>query len=171
MDVSDPEVAVRLNIGAGNKVIDGWLNVGLEDHHDIRADIRDLSVLEDDVADEAMAIHVVEHILPWQVPGMLKEWLRVLKPGATLAIECPDIVKCAKNLIAGRADQEGMFGIYGDSRLADELMLHRYGYTAQTVKNLLRDAGFIKVKETSPHFHGKRAHRDMRVECRKPEEQ
>lgn len=160
-------MTVKLNIGAGTMRMEGWTSLGLDDAHDIRGDIRTIP-LENDSVDEAMAIHVLEHLYLWDVPAALTEWLRVLKPGATLAIEMPDLIKCCRNVVDGAEPRRGLWGIYGDDSYGDVLMLHKHGQTPESLKKLLREAGFIKAKEKSPLFHGRRLYRDMRVEARKP---
>ena len=144
------------------------MTVGLEDAHDIKADLRWLS-LPDDYADEAMSIHTLEHIYLWEVPATLLEWKRVLKPGGRLIVEMPDLFKCCRNIAKGDRDpRRGLWGIYGDSSHEDVLMLHKHGQTPETLTELLKDAGFIKIVEKPTEFHGKRHWRDMRIECRKP---
>lgn len=159
-----PTGPIRLNIGAGRKNFDGFLSVGLEDHHDIKTDIRSLP-LPDNSVDEAMAIHVVEHINRWEVLDMLKDWLRVLKPGALLVIEQPELLRCCKAILKGHADQEGMWGLFGDPGHRDELMMHRWGYRESEMHQILRDAGFSRTESALPRYHGRRAHRDMRIEA------
>jgi predicted SAM-dependent methyltransferase len=165
MDVPAESNPVRLNLGAGDKVFEGWTSVGLGDHHDIRADLRKLP-LPDAFADEAMAIHVVEHINRWEVPAMLREWRRVLKPGALLIVELPDLLKCCRNVSLGRAPRLGVLGLFGDPNMQDELMMHRWGWTPEEMMTELRDAGFRKVKQRDPEFHGRKKDRDMRIEAR-----
>jgi SAM-dependent methyltransferase len=156
---------VRVNIGAGNKAFEGWLAIGLEEHHDIHADIRSIP-LPDDSVDEAMAIHVLEHLNRWEAPAALREWRRILKPGGLLVLELPDLVKCCKAIIAGAPPRNGLMGLYGDPVHEDELMMHRWGWSVGEVIKELQAAGFTKVKERTPVFHGKRVHRDMRIEAR-----
>ena len=43
----------------------------------------------DGYADEARAIHVIEHFQVWDAPTAMAEWVRVLKPGGVLAATVP----------------------------------------------------------------------------------
>lgn len=161
---------MRLNLGCGRKVLDGWYNIDISRSDlatrdpELFCDLKKLK-LADNVADEAMAIHVIEHFYEWEVIPLLKEWLRVLKPGAMLVIECPDVMKSAKNLVDGTAFQESMWGLYGDPRHCDEYMVHRWGWTPETLTEYLKEAGFRKIKSCDPQWHGKRVHRDLRLEA------
>ena len=106
------EECIRLNLGCGAKVLKGWVNVDVVsrgganyqavkgDKPDVEADIRDLP-FDDDYADEAMAIHVVEHFYIWDAVDVLKEWYRVLKPGGKMIIEVPDLDKVIYHIMYG----------------------------------------------------------------------
>lgn len=159
---------VRLNIGAGDKVLDGYLSVGLSDAHDIKADVRSIPI-PDASADEIILIHVLEHLWRWDVPAAMTEWLRILKPGGRIALELPDVVKCARNLIANPGKPRlGILGMFGDPAYGDPLMMHKWGWTEREVKECLAAAGFVKIKSALPQFHARRTNRDMRIEARKP---
>lgn len=121
--------------------------------------------LPDGCAVELMAIHVLEHVYRWQVPAVLAEWHRLLAPGGRLVLEMPDLVKCCKNVLAGREDQQTMWGLYGDPRTGDPFMVHRWGWTFQTLAPLLQEVGFRKLAERPTQWHvAGRKHRDFRVE-------
>lgn len=164
----DGEGPVRLNLGAGNQRIAGWFSVGLEEQHDIRADLRAVP-LPDECADTAMAIHVLEHFERWEAPNALREWFRLLKPGGLLILELPDVVKCARAVMAEDEPRAGLWGLYGDPAHRDPLMLHRWGWSARELAKELKACGFVKVRTNLPlEFHARRAKRDMRIEARKP---
>lgn len=170
MELPAPTDRIRLNLGAGRQRLPGWLAVGLEEGHDIRADVRSLP-LSDAFADEAMAIHVLEHLERWEAPKAIAEWFRVLKPGGVLVLELPDLAKCCRNVLAGKEPRWGLWGLYGDPAHRDALMLHRWGWTVRELVGELKAAGFIKVNARNPpQFHGRRVERDMRIEARKPGE-
>ncbi len=165
MDVPAAAHPIRLNIGAGNKAFEGWIAVGLEPQHDIQSDVRSIPV-PDGYADEAMAIHVLEHLEYWDAPAALREWRRVLKPGGLLIIEQPDLLKCCRGILAGAAPRDGLWGLYGNPNDRDPMMMHKWAWSAAELIAELKAAGFTKIKERPLQFHGRRAHRDMRIEAR-----
>jgi predicted SAM-dependent methyltransferase len=160
------DAPVRLNIGAGDKKFEGWTSVGLDPSHDVQCDIRAIP-LPDDYADEAMAIHVLEHVYRWEALDTLKEWRRVLKPGGRLVLELPDLVKCCQNFLRTDNPRHGIWGIYGDPGYKDVLMLHKWGWQVDELRGELKRAGFHKIRVREPQFHAKRAYRDMRLEATK----
>lgn len=160
MDV--PTQPLRLNLGCGAVKIDGFTGVDVAGQPDIVSDIRNLP-LPDDSVEEAISIHVIEHIYRWEVPDMLVEWRRVLKPGAMLAIECPDFAKCCANYLKNDAPRMSVWGFYGDPTLREPLMVHRWGWTPKELTWVLREAGFREITTKPPQFH--KPDRDFRVEA------
>jgi len=166
---------MKLNIGAGGKRIDGFTGVDAVPRPaaDIVAPAHSIP-LPDGCAEEIMAIHLVEHILPWELKTALAEWNRLLAPGGLLVLEMPDMIKCCKNIISGKMrggkhpDQLGMWGLFGDNRYEDPYMLHRWAYTFVTLSPIVEAAGFVKIVEQPTKFHpAGRDHRDFRLEARK----
>lgn len=164
MDIHS-QTPFRLNLGAGQMVVDGWQSVGLEAHHDIQTDLRTLPI-PDDSADEAMAIHVLEHFHRWEALSVLQEWRRVLKPNALLVIELPELTRCCRNVLDNYEKQRyGTWGLFGDPNYRDPLMVHKWCYEEGELKALLVEAGFRKVRSSKPQWHGRKSLRDIRMEC------
>jgi len=155
---------VRLNIGAGGKREEGWISVGLEEHHEVQCDVRKIP-LPDDYADEAMAIHVLEHLNRWDAVPALAEWRRVLKPGAKLVLELPELRRCCTAVLDGMDGYDGVSGLFGDPESRDELMMHRWCWTEEELKRALGEAGFRKVRTGPLQYHGRRRWRDMHMEA------
>jgi predicted SAM-dependent methyltransferase len=169
---------LKLNIGCGKRVMDGWTNVDVVANPEaprapeILCDAKAIP-LPDGCADVVMAIHVFEHFYRWESEGVLQEWRRLLKPGGLLILELPNLVKCCENYLSGRMrggknpDQLARWGIYGDPRTGDRYMNHPWGYSPEELMGLLHAAGFSGAKEHPTQFHpAGRNHRDMRIEAR-----
>jgi predicted SAM-dependent methyltransferase len=171
-----PANGLRLNVGCGGRRLPGYTGVDVIPRP--AADIvspADAIPLPSNSVEEILAIHVVEHVHQWEVPSLLKEWFRLLKPGGRLVMEMPDIIKCAKNVAEGytyagkHPDQAGMWGIFGDSRLKDPYMIHKWGWHFKSLSPLVKEAGFVKLKEERTQFHPVgRERRDFRMEAIKP---
>lgn len=160
---------MKLNLGCGDKVLEGWVNVDMTTEHPdvVQADITGRLPFEDDSADEAMAIHVIEHIYVWKAKEVLEEWRRVLKPGGRLALEAPDLNKIVKALHRGENNPFlTLWGLYGDQRHKRPEMQHLWCYTPETLETVCRAAGFVDVTHEPPNFH--LPERDFRIVVRKP---
>lgn len=167
---------LKIHVGCGKRILQGYVNVDIVPREgvDLIAPASRIH-LPDGSADEVLAVHLFEHIEPWEAPKALADWHRLLAHGGLLVLEMPDIVKCAQNLLKliDRGDPKQLAslafnGIYGDASLKDPWMLHRWGYTFKTLAPMLKEAGFTKIREAPTQWHpiGK-AHRDFRIEARK----
>lgn len=176
---------LRLNLGAGNKPLpraDGWVNVDLrlgDDAHAWLACDFNVQPLPAGIApgtvDEILASHVVEHIHRPAVPGVLAAWCGALKPGGRIALEQPDLIKCAANFLRGVASDDtphtlqfGLWGFYGNSAAIGDGMGHCWGYWPASLTALLTQAGFTDIRETVPRVKPWAVHRDFRIEATRP---
>jgi len=174
------DTAVRLNLGCGDKILPGYVNVDVAPSRngrrpDVLCDLRKLGPFADASCEEVMAIHVVEHVWRWEVVDVLREWVRVLRPGGRMVLECPNLVAACREVLDGPANavgpgQEGqrsMWVLYGDPRWQDPLMVHRWGYTPQSLAQVMQEAGLVNVRQEPAQFK-MREPRDMRVVGEKP---
>ncbi len=170
---------VRLNLGCGDKILPGFVNVDIapvrkDMEPDVLCDLRDLT-FEDGYADEVLSVHVIEHFYLWEVGGVLKEWMRVLKPGGKLILECPNLLTAAEELVrnpegilaGGKEWGKTMFVFYGDPEWKDPLMCHRWGYTPQSLIKVMAEAGLTECHQ-EPALFKKGDPRDMRIVGTKP---
>ena len=161
---------IRLCIGSGDKRDDGWIGIDqagrLGNEPDVVADVRKLP-FPDDYADEARAIHVIEHFYPWEAPSLVREWVRVIKPGAKLAIECPCIDKVLYLMQVPEIPTNFTYwALYGDPRHQDPAMMHHWCYGKAQLIRLMTTAGLVDLKAEPALFH--HPIRDMRVVGTKP---
>lgn len=170
---------MRINFACGRQVLDGYFNIDAVRHAAAERDPDLFHVwspidpvpLPDACADELMSIHFFEHVYLWEAPALVDEWRRLLKPGGVLVLELPNIVKCCQNIARGigiegegKAQAQGLWGLYGDPRAADPYMHHKWGWSPQTLSKFLAERGFAKIKEEITQWHpGGRKNRDMRI--------
>jgi len=172
---------LRLNLGCGDKILPGYVNVDVVESRagqrpDVVCDLHDLAPFADASAEEVLAVHVVEHFWRWEVDSILREWVRVLKPGAKLVLECPNLASACATFLADpvpgarpdAAGQRTMWVFYGDPQWRDPLMVHRWGYTPESLAALLARAGLVNVRQEPAQFK-LREPRDMRIVGQRPQ--
>jgi SAM-dependent methyltransferase len=169
---------MKLNLGCGGKVLDGYVNVDVAPSRngmkpDVISDLHKLT-FEDASSDEILSIHVVEHFWRWEVVDILKEWVRVLKPGGKMVLECPNIKSACEQFLkdvkaagTGRESQKTMWVFYGDPGWKDPLMCHRWGYTPMSLASVMTEAGLVRIRQEPAQYH-MREPRDMRLVGDKP---
>jgi SAM-dependent methyltransferase len=126
---------------------------------DIVADIADMRGVPSESVDALWSSHNVEHVFAHQVPSVFAEFFRVLRPGGDALITTPDLQRAAERIATGRLEDAlydsdaGLITpldmVYGHGREISrgwEQMAHRTGYTAQTLRRRLSDAGFVDVQ-------------------------
>lgn len=170
----------KLNLGCGDKILTGYVNVDVAPNRagkspDVLCDLHDLEPFDSDAVDEVLAVHVVEHFWRWEVVDILREWVRVLRPGGRMVLECPNLLTACeeflRNPVAGSGPgQEGqrtMWVFYGDPGWKDPLMCHRWNYTPQSLGAIMAEAGLVDIRQEPAQFK-LREPRDMRMVGEKP---
>lgn len=144
---------LRLNVGCGKDVLDGWVNVDLfhDDERVVRGDIRHLeAVVTMGTVSAIRAIDVLEHIPMADVLPALKGWFGMLQQGGTVEIRCPDVFKQCELLFDGTWDAPTWAHMcFGGQD--SEGNFHKAGFTKGYLTQLLEEAGFVKVKAVSEH--------------------
>jgi predicted SAM-dependent methyltransferase len=159
---------VRLHLGCGTVKLEGWINVdGEYMQHDPEVVIQDITrtfPLADNTVDEILMVHVVEHLSRQYVMPMFREFYRICRPGGSVAMEWPDLLKMCQEVVKNpdcfwttdkRLVKRTVSGIYGDSaRYPDPTMLHKWGYSAEAMCRMFQEAGFART-EIQPNQFGK----------------
>jgi len=159
------------NLGCGSKKWDGWINVDLySDVSDLKCDLRKLEIASDS-ADAVAAIHVLEHFYEWEVPDLLTEWKRVLKPGGKMILELPCMDKVfayVHNCVTNKDPLQPfmtLHALYGDPKYKNEAMCHHWGWFQVPLHQMLESVGMERIEFFEPRYHF--PFRDMRIECYK----
>ena len=83
------EEKMKLNLGCGKDIREGWVNVDWVDAPgiDMVLDISDHLPFPSNSVSEVLVSHVLEHIIDWE--AVVIEIWRILKPGGTVKIIVP----------------------------------------------------------------------------------
>lgn len=171
-----------VNLGGGADYNPYELNVDLRGDSKIHyhCDIRKLPDDWTNQFDIAKANHVLEHFPFGQVEEVLKEWMRILKPGGKLILNVPDMQAVAEYLARGDMDvmingiiwgdqghefwNQPPYGGYAeDGRFLPhsfEHNTHKSGFTASYLGKILQKIGFVNIngsrKDFAIHIEGEK---------------
>lgn len=122
--------------------------------------------------DEIALIHGIEHFWRWDAGALLVDLHAALRPGGKLVLEQPNLEAAARVLLGLEAPQykglleSAMWPIYGDPAHRDPGYCHRWGYTPETLRDLLREvAPWSRIDVLPQQFHAYALGRDFRVEA------
>lgn len=134
------------------------ITLDIDNRHnpDILADVTAISHIPDNFVDCVYTSHMIEHIDYFKVPSLLKELLRVTKPGGFVRIITPNLQSIAARIVDG--DLLGVVYnsnggpisaidmIYGHRhsvhRSGVDFMRHRTGFTRKVFESLATEHGF-----------------------------
>jgi len=125
--------SIKLNLGSGDKPIDGWSNI----------DIKTGGVIfplpnADNSVDEIRASHVLEHFPHGKVFSVLKDWVRALKPNGKLRIAVPNLQIIAEAYLSGKPWPIQGFLMGGQTDAHD---FHYSVFDPEMLEEALRAAG------------------------------
>jgi predicted SAM-dependent methyltransferase len=155
---------LKLNIGSGPFKMEGYTNVDLlpGPNVDVVASADKLPFKDGEV-DEILAEHLIEHLTFFQFNKAMAEWHRVLRPGGTLVIECPDLLGLCQQFV--EANEYGRYNtfkgywpiiahFYGHQRGKNEAeemsQVHKSGYTSEHLIEVLEGIGYEEFERETP---------------------
>jgi predicted SAM-dependent methyltransferase len=129
----------KLNIGDGGIEIPGYEGVDIKRGYDAV----EIQGTIDDTYDEIRASHVLEHFPHRKVSDVIKEWVRVLKPGGVLKIAVPDFEMIARQYLSGAPLPTEGYVMGGQ---VDDHDFHKALFDRETLADLLRQSGLVAIR-------------------------
>jgi len=162
----------KLHLGAGENVIEGWLNSDLipKDTKVIFLDITQRFPFENGTFDYVYTEHLIEHISMEKGFFVFKECYRVLKPGGVIRVSTPDLhflidlFKPEKTEIQKQYIQWAIDTNIHQACMYSEVFVinnffrswgHQFIYDFELIKKILENSGFSRVRKS---FIGKSEH-------------
>lgn len=127
---------MKLNLGGGLQKIPGFTNVDRQ----LGQEAFPLPAYADGSVDEIRASHILEHFGHREVPEVLKEWVRVLKPGGEIRIAVPDLDWLIQHRESNQPIESYLMG--GQTNDDD---FHRSVYTERKLRDLMRYVGLTDI--------------------------
>lgn len=144
--------APRLHLGCGKRYIPGFVHIDLASfpHIDHRHDIATLPMFVDGAASLIYACHAFEYFDRVQAPGVLAEWLRVLRPDGVLRLAVPDF-EVMSRIYVETGELSVIHGpLYGRMAIVtdhgEEFVYHKTTYDFASLRGVLEHAGFRSVR-------------------------
>ena len=137
--VESVDKSIKLDLGCGDEPQPGFIGVDRK----FGSEVYPLAYPDESV-DEIRASHILEHFGHGQTLHVLKEWVRVLKPGGTLSVAVPDfdkIVSLYHHNPNGLPVESYLMGGHTDAN-------DRHGaiFNAEKLRDLLRIVGLRSIK-------------------------
>ncbi len=157
--MEEPKINVadvrKINLGSGNRPIEGYTSVDFQTDAEVNADARHLP-FSDNQLEEIVCFHMIEHLPKDDVPIVLKEAFRCLKVGGVFKAQVPDLEDVLQGFLDAPEDQRWgirIQRIYGLQSHPGEF--HQTGFTQGRFGEVFKEAGFnVKsVEKTYSDLH------------------
>ena len=141
----------QLHLGCGPCVLPGWINLDTEQGIPgvVAWDLRQGLPLKDQSIEAVYSEHFIEHLTLEDARRLLRECVRVMKPGAMIRMSTPDLAYLVEAYRERRLDEwrdvDWMPASPAD--LLNEGMRswgHRYLHDAASLSRLIASAGFVE---------------------------
>ena len=142
----------------GNEWQEIRLDIDPANEPDIVGSMLEMAAVADASVDAIYSAHNIEHVYAHEVPQVLKEFLRVLKPDGFLVVTCPDLQTVCQLVAedklgdAAYTSQAGpitpldiLYGHGAALAAGHHYMAHKCGFTLKTLTQALQTAGFQTV--------------------------
>lgn len=173
---------VKLNVGCGTDYKEGWVNIDNNAHEnierlDINWDLRKPLPFEDNSVDFIFNEHFLEHLTVDEGQAVIKDFMRVLKPGGVVRIATPDLSVTVDKYLNVPIDEDPTiktFHLDFIQTRAERLNIafrawgHQWLYDWEELDRRLREAGCLNFArcELRASRHSELANLETRDESR-----
>jgi predicted SAM-dependent methyltransferase len=140
----------KLNLACGDDIRDGYLNMDLYNPKaQMKCDVLKVP-FEDNIADEILAYHIIEHFDVLTADNALAEWYRLLSPGGIFKIETPDLWSSCKAFLEWPKEfRPFLYGhMFAKAWMPGET--HKFLYIQEELTNKMINVGFKNIIRTAP---------------------
>ena len=132
----------KVNLGSGRDYLEGWINVDIDPHAkvDVVADLSSTFPFKDDTIDEVKASDILEHFTKEDGVKFLTECHRVLRHGGKIFIRTHDLQAITRKFSGDPLVMTHF--IYGDTSDTGVFGAHKYAYTEDSLRFVLKKTGF-----------------------------
>ena len=136
---------LNLNVGSGTNRKQDYISVDLyTPEADEHWDIAKTWPYADESVDNIYACHVIEHLDRHEWENFYYEVYRVLKPGGSIEIRCPDMLKLCKRYL-DNPSRSNLVQVYGLQSNPGEY--HKNGFTSEDLRLWFDD---MKAEDLPP---------------------
>ena len=136
---------INLHLGCGSLKLEDFINVDITSKlADMKLDINDLSIFNEDSVQQIYICHVLEHINRNQILNLILEWNRVLQKNGILRIAVPDFEKVLK-IYQKDNDMSQIIGFLNGGQ-TDQYDFHFLNFDFEILNDLLKACGFDNVE-------------------------
>jgi len=174
---------LKLNVGCGPNLKDGWINIDMTDNADLQLDLREPMPFAAESVSMVYSEHFFEHLeYPDQAHCFLKESLRVLQPGGLFSVGVPDTEWPLKSYVNGDEEyfmiaRQRWHPAWCNTRMHNlnyhfrQGREHKYAYDFETLAQVLGEVGFVSIarRPFNPGLDDeRRGHGTLYVDAYKP---
>jgi len=152
--------SVKLNVGCGTDYKKGWVNIDNNSDNnieelDLNWDLRNRLPFDEESVDFIFNEHLLEHLTVKETLTVLKDFMRVLRPGGVLRIAMPDLEKVIDDYLKNDFKNNPTvksFGLEFVKTRAELINMsfrwwgHKWLYDWEELERRLKEAGFRKIK-------------------------
>jgi predicted SAM-dependent methyltransferase len=148
--------ARHLHLGSGPKYLPGFINIDANprERTDLWLDVRCGLPYRDASVDSIYTTHMFEHLYPDELQNLLRECVRVLKPGAGMRIVVPSLASAIAAYCQKRENWFDAWPLKYESwggKFSNYVFCsgqHRTAFDFEYLAEVLRTAGFREIIET-----------------------